>query len=136
MLTVHSRRHCSTNRQHCMFVNELTLVLVADLVSFVDAYPFERRHGEDIDIAIRLGFSSIGSQTTPSISIQPKISRASVIMQYCNTMALVHSHGKRRLILSRCNNTASTHSPFRYVSSGLLGVPLIIGNIVDRDIFH
>ena len=77
-----------------MFVGELTLVLVADLVSFVDAYPFERRHGEDIDIAIRLGPSSIGSQTTPSISIPPENSRESVIMYHCNTMALVHSHGK------------------------------------------
>ena len=77
-----------------MFVNKLTLVLVADLVSFVNAYPFERRHGEDIDIAIRLRLSSIISQTTPSISIQRKISRESVIMYYCSTMALVHSHGK------------------------------------------
>ena len=70
-----------------MFVNELTLVLVADLVSFVDAYPFERRHGEDIDIAIRLGFSSIGSQTTPSISIQPEIFRSLVTMYCCNGIA-------------------------------------------------
>ena len=77
-----------------MFVNKLTLVLVADLVSFVNAYPFERRHGEDIDIAIRLRLSSISSQTTPSISIQRKISRESVIIYYCSTMALVHSHGK------------------------------------------
>lgn len=77
-----------------MFVNKLTLVLVADLVSFVNAYPFERRHGEDIDIAIGLRLSSISSQTTPSISIQRKISRESVIMYYCSTMALVHSHGK------------------------------------------
>ena len=77
-----------------MFVNKLTLMLVADLVSFVNAYPFERRHGEDIDIAIRLRLSSISSQTTPSISIQRKISRESVIIYYCSTMALVHSHGK------------------------------------------
>ena len=77
-----------------MLIGELALVLVAELVPFVDAYPFERRHGEDIDIAIRLRLSSIISQTTPSISIQRKISRESVIMYYCSTMALVHSHGK------------------------------------------
>lgn len=71
-----------------MLVSELTLVFVAEFVSFVDAYPFERRHREDIDIAIRMG--CIDSPTTPSISIQ----RALVIMYYCNGVVLIHSHGK------------------------------------------
>ena len=51
-----------------MLIGELALVLVAELVPFVDAYPFERRHREDVDIAIRMG--CIDAPTTPSISIQ------------------------------------------------------------------
>lgn len=74
-----------------MFVNELTLVLVADLVSFVDAYPFERRHREHIDIAIRMG--CIDSPTTPSIPIQFEVFRSLVTMYYCTGIALIHSHG-------------------------------------------
>ena len=117
-----------------MLIGELALVLVAKLVTFVDAYPFERRNREDIYIAIRMG--CIDSPTTPSISIQFEISRASVTMYYCDVIALIYSHGIGGLILSRCNNTASTHSPIGYVPSGLLGVPRMISNIVDRDIFH
>lgn len=68
-----------------MLIGELALVLVAELVPFVDAYPFERGHREDIDITIRVG--CIDAPTTPSISIQPEIFRSLVTMYCCNGIA-------------------------------------------------